>query len=793
MKGLGQLLNEGLSDSSNCGGLTVLQQVVVNPWDAAQTIGSVLGPNVDFGTVAVPMSNTSGSYNSCDDCCKDRQGNCYVKLASIYNHIQGNMQVPGGWTMWTGAPMWHSESWGAFIDNLNAALGHHIPSMSNHFNYNMDWAGVKNAFDAIDSSYETQTTGLPGGGSGGIPPGTGGAGFNNLFPGPSFSCCDCEGQGPQEEPVGLEPVEKPKTHVCYDSNCLEISSQSGGNALDNNPNLPTFTSLLKCQQSGCEGQLGGETEMGNKPKKDERQKRQKEKLREGLRNILNEGRVEDAQKYFEDAVGSWPIAEPDNPAGIGASTNLEGVLDHFVQNDPSGNNKYLMWMVKMYLNPEEKGTSPNDISSLVQRFHNNVDRLSPQLISDMGFYSEAPISKSPKDINSYNNLASLERVMDEVDSIQTRKQREKDAKGGADKLYEDERWLLVRPNTYESSCYYGSSTKWCTASKQAPNHFEDYSKKGNLFYIIDKSKDLGDFYKIALYKKFSDGSEEWYDRADNKLSDQTEDAIYSMLPEGLVSAFVNAHEEYEEPEAPLKDIMDFRDELDDVMNKNPQLRKINTKSGTYALDIDSMSGTWVWFNTQNQDIGIYATPFWEGRNGLQIDSADEDAVPLQQHSSEPIIYDKDDLENPGLKQEDYLGTEERFRNSQWGARIFLYQIYLPIIKKVLNQQIFSDALGTKYQTWQPQSHVSSYKFNYPPREGTMTQKFVDYLKQNTGKTANQFYEDILGYPRPRGHNAMFFAAIKDAGIVKMERQGRQFIYSLGPNYQDWVEGRLLRN
>ena len=119
-----------------------------------------------------------------------------------------------------------------------------------------------------------------------------------------------------------------------------------------------------------------------------------------LNHILLEGRVEDAQQYFEDAVGSWPVAEFQNPAGVGAGTNIEGVLKHFINNDPSGNNKYLMWMVKMYLNPEERGTSPHDISSLVERFHNNVDRLTPQVISDMGFYSEAPISKSPKDINS---------------------------------------------------------------------------------------------------------------------------------------------------------------------------------------------------------------------------------------------------------------------------------------------------------------------------------------------------------------------------------------------------------
>ena len=106
----------------------------------------------------------------------------------------------------------------------------------------------------------------------------------------------------------------------------------------------------------------------------------------GLSEILLEGRVEDAQQYFENTVGSWPVAEPRNPVNIGAGTNLDGVLKHFVQNDPSGNNKYLMWMVKRYIDPEERGTSPNDISSLVQRFHKNVDRLSVAFIMNMDIF-----------------------------------------------------------------------------------------------------------------------------------------------------------------------------------------------------------------------------------------------------------------------------------------------------------------------------------------------------------------------------------------------------------------------
>ena len=129
----------------------------------------------------------------------------------------------------------------------------------------------------------------------------------------------------------------------------------------------------------------------------------------------------------------------------------------------------------------------------------------------------------------------LERVMDEIDTIQTKKEKEKQAKEGVDKLYEDDRWLLVRPNTYEGSCYYGSSTKWCTASKDAPQHFASYSKTGNLFYIIDKTKDVGDFFKIALHKKW-DGEEMWYDRADDELQNQTIEAIRSLLPIELLKA-----------------------------------------------------------------------------------------------------------------------------------------------------------------------------------------------------------------------------------------------------------------
>ena len=192
------------------------------------------------------------------------------------------------------------------------------------------------------------------------------------------------------------------------------------------------------------------------------------------------------------------------------SDDSQEIFDSYV--DPSGNQN-LMWMVKMY--DTDSGFSPNMLTDYVQRFHNNLDKIHPALVMDMGFYSGSKVGTSPKNIDSYPDYRTLKRVVEAAEESVTRKQTEKKAKSGVDKLYEDDRWLLVKPNTYEGSCYYGSSTKWCTSSKDAPQHFETYSKTGNLYYIIDKSKDVGDFFKIALHKDWN-GEEKWYDRADNR-------------------------------------------------------------------------------------------------------------------------------------------------------------------------------------------------------------------------------------------------------------------------------------
>jgi len=503
----------------------------------------------------------------------------------------------------------------------------------------------------------------------------------------------------------------------------------------------------------------------------------------GLTKILLEGRIEDAERYIHNSVGLM-------------SDESQEIFQNFVDSDPSGNHKYLMWMVKIY-DREGNSTNPNDITSLVQRFHKNVDRLTIAFIMNMDVFDPSgKIATSPKNIDSYDDLEQLERVMDEMDTITTKKEKEKEAKSGVDKLYQDDRWLLVKPNTHEGSCYYGSSTKWCTAMKDRTTHFEDYSKTGSLFYIIDKKQDVGDFFKIALHKKW-DGEEQWYDRADDELTYQTRQAVRSLLPKELINSLEQEHSNTKEENTGELTLEEFKLKMETYIQNLPRPITMSTQTAKWELEISA--GEWKWVGTDPR-VELIATPFYQGESDMDVYFSTDD----------------DDLGQPAIEYRDYYGLQEvsteylgpgrdyhwnyLSRDQNTGYRVmsvekaFISQIYMPFISKALSSDDIKEYTGLDYKTWDTQSYVSSYTFKYPPKQGTMTQKFVDYLKElhPQKRTANQFYEDVLGRPRPRAHNNMFFASIKDSGIVKMERSGRQFVYSLGPNHKAWTKGKLLR-
>ena len=199
------------------------------------------------------------------------------------------------------------------------------------------------------------------------------------------------------------------------------------------------------------------------------------------------------------------------------------LIEKLSKSDPSGNNKYLDWMVKTslgLLNKEEDILSADSIVNLINDFHKRLPGL------------------KNKDLNSYKSVFDLKAVVDEANKKAEEKRVAKQAK----KVFENDDAVIYAPFTLEASCKYGAGSKWCITQKNQ-NYFDDYSKHSNFYFLINKkmsSQTDPRHYKYALQWRF-DGSGRrdwtWWDAQDSShteppswVTNEMEEAIRTFDP-----------------------------------------------------------------------------------------------------------------------------------------------------------------------------------------------------------------------------------------------------------------------
>ena len=226
-------------------------------------------------------------------------------------------------------------------------------------------------------------------------------------------------------------------------------------------------------------------------------------LEEG--QLLAEGRLDDVRKKYPD---------------IG-----EEIITALSVGDPSGKNKYLMWMAKQLhtqlskARPTFRAVPPGtpityssiirEIVEEVEKFHKNIQRL------------------KDKDLNSYKTLEDLKSANSALgftDKQKRRKARET-AQEGSYIVFENDDFFMVRPTTERASCYYGQGAKWCISATQARNYFNQYTSEGKSFYmLLMKNLDSSDpGKKIALVY-----DRDWEDPEPSEIWDAPNQQIDTM-------------------------------------------------------------------------------------------------------------------------------------------------------------------------------------------------------------------------------------------------------------------------
>jgi len=213
---------------------------------------------------------------------------------------------------------------------------------------------------------------------------------------------------------------------------------------------------------------------------------------ESVEKLLVEGRVEDIKK-------KWP-----NTSWV--------VIDKLVEADPSKTNKFLEWMVKNYMNGKNikwfKDNANNsgsyyswtidqvpdtaedprweDSYSLNRNTITSISNEKVNVLKDnLEHFFKNPSKYEVKDINQFKSAKEFEDAAEIAKQKLSRKEM-KDT--GVDKVFEDDRFILMMPKTHKASCRYGARTRWCVTMRGYSGYFESYFGQGPIFFLMDKSQ-----------------------------------------------------------------------------------------------------------------------------------------------------------------------------------------------------------------------------------------------------------------------------------------------------------------
>jgi hypothetical protein len=493
--------------------------------------------------------------------------------------------------------------------------------------------------------------------------------------------------------------------------------------------------------------------------------------------LLKEGRKEDLKKKYSTKF---------NEQDLDFILNISDLVEF--------NHKYTDFVLK---NTDGDGELDTD------ELENLVD-----LIKDFDKYQ----SQFPKkDINQYVSVNELEKVILYV----REKNKEKELEKQADKIYEDDKFLVIKPKSEEASCKYGSNTKWCVTSKGS-GHFGRYTAgRQSLYFIINKAKSTNKNYsKVAIH--FDDGGElRYWDAQDSPMSQREIDVFEYAFPE-MIETIKSDYKVYA---GSMTD--KFLTQAFDSVGENGAESRSYLNSDyhltTFIRGFQNISD--LGFGHSEALLSISLNPYKNGRTDDKL--IDEYQVYITYESKDEKTF----TASIGFAGPDSMTSSEDFEDlglEEWGidaifnisrtpaetAEVVRRHIASKVLNHIINNpKIVQKITGTS-TAWRPDRFNYGYTFG---KNKGLIKKLVDYLDAGTIGTKLDFLESLGRlktkvvdgkklYSRTgdnyepssrfRGQFSSFFASAKLAGILGYRKVGKDYLLVKGPNFEAFKSGKL---
>lgn len=437
------------------------------------------------------------------------------------------------------------------------------------------------------------------------------------------------------------------------------------------------------------------------------------------------------------------------------------------------------------------------------------------IVPKVQFFENNKDKYPKKDLRQYvGNSFDNDFVSFTIDLMakQSKKKEKVEAKKDSVKLYEDENLLVVKPLTHQASCYYGSGTKWCTTMAGTPSYFNQYTRNGNLYYIILKKITRESKYaKIALLLKprvrFDDG--EFYDTKDHLLTKNEIELFKNFVIQNAVNAINDDNERDQRKKW-----------FNNIVNELTEFGR-DVKNLEFNAKLDYLSST-APFMIRLKVLNIYEAPdlgeFDDSERFIRYEMTVRVDCPQYPNLDGLILVGGiiNDLTDEEYEvQSDYQTEIDDFEFLDGDYLINTYKKKIgdtlrSIVVKIMSDQLIngkilkSEKIKKIYENWFNKSFKRRYtNAGYTfEKGGKLTKSLIDYLDslpedgvgnkldflQKTGKvkiTPEGSFNEFGRKISLQGYLSSFFSAVRQAGIVEKPEGKKGF--KKGPNFEKFKE------
>lgn len=184
---------------------------------------------------------------------------------------------------------------------------------------------------------------------------------------------------------------------------------------------------------------------------------------------------------------------------------------------------YKWWVVTIQGDNADNAQLDSDTKWILKRYEKEGDSMfgkAEQIVNAINIFKRMRVRGMLPQGVTLEQCSSIDELIAFTNSVnhdevfaRTQKELDRDikaAKNDIDVVFENDEWFVLIPKSMEASIYWGSKTKWCTATKTIENNrFEQYSENGPLYININK--------KTHAKYQFSFADGEWNDAQNDEI------------------------------------------------------------------------------------------------------------------------------------------------------------------------------------------------------------------------------------------------------------------------------------